>query len=1021
MSRDRNGTFMKLYPRKASATNEELFIERYDRLLRWSLQLTEQDHELAEDLLHDAFIQFTLSPTDIESIHNLEGYLYGMLRNLHLSQVRRTTRHRFQQLSIVEYESALIGLRTVDPRTQIQVQQELRQICQYACARKETSKAGSVLILRFFHGYYPSEIVKILQSKRKAVDDRLRLARAEAKAALDSPESLAFMGAKSLPEVLPTRFARNHEDFLGELRQAIFSMRKHDCLSRQQLDEFYGHRARTSLAPEHLAHLVSCPECLDEVNKRLNLPLLAERFAPDTLGNEPRPKDGSGGGGDGGATGGPTGGDVPKSVQKWKREARETFEHKPQELCISVNGYLQGSQRIASEVSEQSLTVDLNEEISFVEVFSEQGIRLLLMNVRDSPPEGPGEQTLRVPLSDQRTIDLALRFSSPWPTLDVRYHDPALATQPGTESLATSVDDGVQSRDSHLSRRKGSRSLWLRLKGRLTIIRPGSFDLGVLFRPGIITAIFALLLMVALLFVQFRRPVTPLSASNLLTRAAAAEEAQLARTDQVLHRTIGLEEKSSTGALIARHRIEVWQSAERGITARRLYDERGALVSGDWRRSDGVQTLYHHGTRPQLQLAPEKRGEAAIRFDTVWQLGLTAREFSSLVGNVQSAHVEDAAANYVISYVSEAAKTSGIVRAKLVLSRADLHAIEQTLVVQQDGQAREYRFVETSFERRPPNSVAPAVFEPDAELLSSDKLETPNSKLETGMPAPGPQPPVAVIATAALEVEVLRLLNQAGADLGEQIDVTRAPDGKLNVHGVIETPQRKQEILTALRPVAGNPALRIEIDTVTEALRKQPTTPQRPTEVTMEDVQPTANVIPVDAELRRYLSARGVSQSQLDDEVRRFANQIVSRSRQAMYHAAAMKRLAERFSPDEVRTLDDDARTKWLSLIRQHARSFQSDSTALRQELAPVFGAAANGGNEASEITDTDAFVRAVTHLFEVSAVNYNAIQTAFTVSSRASTSSALKSPQFWRAMREAEILAGKIAASQNRERPAKD
>ncbi len=89
---------MKLLSRKAAATNEELFIERYDRLLRWSLQLTERDRELAEDLLHDAFIQFTLSPADADAIQNLDGYLYGMLRNLHLSQVRRTTRQRFQQL-----------------------------------------------------------------------------------------------------------------------------------------------------------------------------------------------------------------------------------------------------------------------------------------------------------------------------------------------------------------------------------------------------------------------------------------------------------------------------------------------------------------------------------------------------------------------------------------------------------------------------------------------------------------------------------------------------------------------------------------------------------------------------------------------------------------------------------------------------------------------------------------------------------------------------------------------------------
>src|SRR5262249_9705920 len=208
------------------------------------------------------------------------------------------------------------------------------------------------------------------------------------------------------PEVLPTKFARDHEDFLGELRQTIFSTRQHECLSKAELDELYGRRTEATPTAEQLAHFVSCPECLDEINQRLNLPPLAERFAPDAVGNEPRSKDGPGGDGDSG-DGGATGGDMLRPGRTWKRDARDTYEHKPQELCVSVNGYLQGSQKIASEVNEQSLTIDLQEAINFVEVFSEQGIRLTLMNVSDLPPEGPGEQFLRVPLSDQRTLELS--------------------------------------------------------------------------------------------------------------------------------------------------------------------------------------------------------------------------------------------------------------------------------------------------------------------------------------------------------------------------------------------------------------------------------------------------------------------------------------------------------------------------------------------------------------------------------------------------------------------------------------
>ncbi len=136
-------------------SHEDLFVARFERLLGWAMQLAEGDRTQAEDLAQDAFIQFTALRPDLKAIRNLDGYLYEVLRNLHLSRIRRATRNRLQQLSIVEYDSAETGLLKLDPRDQLKARDELRAVCRYACARKETSKAGSVLILRFFHGYYP--------------------------------------------------------------------------------------------------------------------------------------------------------------------------------------------------------------------------------------------------------------------------------------------------------------------------------------------------------------------------------------------------------------------------------------------------------------------------------------------------------------------------------------------------------------------------------------------------------------------------------------------------------------------------------------------------------------------------------------------------------------------------------------------------------------------------------------------------------------------------------------------------
>src|SRR5437016_5336137 len=442
--------------RRFSENYRELFVARYDQLLAWAMQLSQGDRAVAEDLLHDLYVLFSIHEPNIDPSQNVDGYLYTCLRNLYLSQIRRAARIRFQQLSIVEYESAKTGLRAIDPRTQIEVQDELRRVCQYACARKETSRMGSVLILRFFHGYYPSEIVRVLRTSRKAVDRRLALARAEARSYLDNIEGLAFVtGDLDLPKIFPANFARTPADLLSELRQMIFASRQGDCLSPDQLHSLYQRSKRNDKAEEmvamssaELAHLVSCVACLNEVNSMLKLPPLSQRYLTDASG-----KDSGGRGGDGGSStgGGPR--QIPKSARArkliesgrlddWDDDAREAFEHKPQELCVAVNGYLLGSQRVGLEQNDLTLSLNPEEKPTFVEVFSEQGIRLSLMSIGDPPPEGTGEQRLQVKLSDARELELTLHFTEPFMTLRVAYHDPALKSEAvALESEALEVTD----------------------------------------------------------------------------------------------------------------------------------------------------------------------------------------------------------------------------------------------------------------------------------------------------------------------------------------------------------------------------------------------------------------------------------------------------------------------------------------------------------------------------------------------------------------------------------------------------
>src|SRR5262249_42131997 len=103
--------------------------------------------------------------------------------------------------------------------------------------------------------------------------------------------------------------------------------------------------------------------------------------------------------------------------------SRDVLEHRPRALHVSVNGFALASQEVGADGSAQVLSVHLDESIAFVEVVSEQDIRLLLMNVEPAPI-GAAEQSVRSELSDGRFLEARVAFTAPWPMVHVVYRDP---------------------------------------------------------------------------------------------------------------------------------------------------------------------------------------------------------------------------------------------------------------------------------------------------------------------------------------------------------------------------------------------------------------------------------------------------------------------------------------------------------------------------------------------------------------------------------------------------------------------
>ena len=1000
---------------------EQLFTERYESLLAWALRLTHQDRGAAEDLVQDAFVQFMLGRTGLEQIENIDGYLRRMLRYMHASRMsRQAQRLNDAALSVADYDSLSVGWTALEPARRMQALEELQQICSYACARKESSRAGSVLILRYFHEYLPTEIAGIIASSRHCVDQLQGLARREVKLFMNQPGRLRFVTKRAAERPVVGSFGSS-SDLMTDLRRMIFLSCQGECPRPEDLREIYSSGNTEALSTSKLGHIVSCAGCLDAVNSLLGLAPLASRYQPPSDGG-----DGSGG--------------SPSDVKsKLDRHLRTISEHKPNELRIAVNGADVSALKIGSEVTEFDLNLNADEPVEFIEITSEQGVQLLFFS---SGTGSESEQWAWVELSGGRTLAAFLRYQD-GPSLRVVYKDPATAVLSANQEILTAK--GLSSplslvpaagetpalkvatrRYANLLQSWANRALGFlkRADGSASAVDPRA-DLAAergpsrsLFsghlanerrrlwaQPGFVTVLLVAVALAAFLVWRSRNEPTP-TAVSLLAQAAVAEQQNEQLRDHASRRYLNLEERRSPeGAVVARRRIEIWNDYATGNRVHRLFDETHRLIAGTWQKGDGSRVVFNHGAKVRPQAAPAVPVDVLLSLEDVWQLDPSAKSFESLIADPNAVHVERRSTSYVLTYETERTiGASRLLKATLTLNQSDLRPVEQTLLVQRGGELREYRFVEAGFELVPAKAVDKKVFDVEPELTggirSSGKLGDLAHR-DSADRVPPSMSTSAPAASAELEVDVAYLLNQAKADRNEQVALTRSAGGSLRVEGIVDGEQRKSELLRALAPVSQNPAVVIDIKTVDEALQRT-STPGR--QISIHQAEETGNTIAADKDLREYFS----SQANVDDLVSSFSSRAVNRAYRALFQAIALERLINRFENVDMRTVTPDARAKWLAMIREHASAFERETAILREELHPIFFASApsSGVEEIAINNDADLAV-AVARLHKLALSNNDAVRAAFTISSRSSVAP-LKS-SFWRLSASAQSLAQKI------------
>jgi DNA-directed RNA polymerase specialized sigma24 family protein len=982
-------------PTELPRTHERIFVDRYADILSWALKLTRGDVALAHDLTHDAFIQFTLGCPDLDTIQNLDSYLYGVLRNLHISHLRKAFRDALQTLAPGEFDSIYLVL-AADGNTPVAIQNELRQICAFACRRKETSKSASILILRFFYAYLPKEVgdlsllntsgvYNLLLTARREISrakrsnwelpgDRLRAPRTN-----DGAEVRAELQSRAIPV----------DALLAELRHMLFAARHSACLPADSLLAFYRDAFPEPIECSLLAHLVSCQQCLDLLNDFMKRPRIDQRVPGESMDSDQAP-DNSDKTRDSGSTLrfiGRSGSLKTKREELHAaglRRREQIYQHWPARLSIAVNGELQASQAIQAETSELKAHVDRSVRAEFVEVFSEQGLRLLLAGVADVPPEGPQTRQLFMGLSNGRQLEAILEFGSQGLSITIRYHDPQFATVEASERNPRREATIVLPSDLQAQPRTHRRVLVAQLWRTLGQLMPST---------GWALSTASGVLAVAGIFFYSHRPATHLDAGDLLARTEAQEQ-QTVVAGWAEHRTFHIEKLAGDGALTSLGHTDMWRNGEK--SAQRFYDDQGQLLAGEWR---DAQHFWSYNQADGLTAQKQTTEDASATPGTVWQTEPSADAFSRVAQSASAIKSAENATEYTLDASLPDSPTAQphLARAVLVIARKNLHARSETMWFS-DGEA--YRVVETSFDQMKMSDVSPDIFSPPLRQRHRSSLSSPGT---TSMDKAG---------LIRLEVQVLAALNGIGADVGDPITMTRESSGEgrvVRLSGMVDTPDRRQQVFAALSSLLRNPRLIISLNTP-EDLGKQMRKRRRPPIPTSSEVfDSTDESIPAYNDLKAYFARQGYQGQELDNHIRSFSFAVLERSSDAAQQASAMKRLTDAFSADELASLDNESRALWLRMLESHARDYDRNINQLQTSLALIYPDQAippggfHGTEQGLEPKTLAALATATQTIFNSTITNDATIRSAFSLSHSPERAAALKTIPFYGALAQAK------------------
>lgn len=211
------------------------------------------------------------------------------------------------------------------------------------------------------------------------------------------------------------------------------------------------------------------------------------------------------------------------------------------------------------------------------------------------------------------------------------------------------------------------------------------------------------------------------SAADILDKAKNSESAAVQNLKTPLRRYFRLEERSLSGTTLARFGVEVWHGKEGRIISTRFYDTNNALVAGDWQLSDGSHRTYAANQTPRIINTAATPDDTNFNRSNIWRFPPSAQGFKDLLKHSRQTVVEENATSYTVDMrLEDVAASRGLVKAKLMLRRADYLPVQATLLVENTDAITEYSFAEIPVTEWPARETPPEAVLLDA-LLTDGK------------------------------------------------------------------------------------------------------------------------------------------------------------------------------------------------------------------------------------------------------------------------------------------------------------